>query len=389
MLVRAVAPEPADRHESAASLARALEDVTQRAGDAEAQPYPGLSSFTAETAEYFFGRELEVEEMGRKLQRAHLLALIGPSGAGKSSFLRAGLLPALPEGWRAVVAAPGTRPFMALGEALVAELSGDEDSIRELLRFEEADVAVALVSRWRKRHSQALIVLDQFEELFTLNPMEIQERFADLLGRLAVEADVRVLLAMRDDFLFRCHPFDALKPVLSELTLLGPLTGSGLRRALVQPALKCGYRFEDDALVDEMVQEVENERGALPLLAFAVAQLWRHRDRDQGLLTREAHQHVGGVGGALARHAEATLEDIGREREDRVREIFRNLATAEGTRAARSRDDLVSVFGVRRLEGEDVLDALIDARLLTSYDVSGTTGDDATADPELCRRSPR
>ena len=79
----------------------------------------------------------------------------------------------------------------------------------------------------------------------------------------------------------------------------------------MQPATKCGYPFEDDELVDEMLAEVAGERGALPLLAFAVARLWEKRDRDTGLLTRQAYEDIGGVGGALARHAESTIERIG------------------------------------------------------------------------------
>ena len=118
---------------------------------------------------------------------------------------------------------------------------------------------------------------------------------------------------MRDDFLFHCHLHRALAPIFSELTPLGPPVGAALRRALVQPALKCGYRFEEEKLVEEMVAEVNDERGALPLLAFAAAQLWEHRDRERGLLTREAHHRIGGVGGALAKHAEATLEKIGND----------------------------------------------------------------------------
>ena len=89
---------------------------------------------------------------------------------------------------------------------------------------------------------------------------------------------------------------------------------------------------------------MEGERGALPLLAFAAAQLWERRDREQGLLTREAYEQIGGVGGALAQHAEATLEHIGEDEIPIVRELFRNLVTAQGTRAARDREELLSVF---------------------------------------------
>jgi hypothetical protein len=94
-----------------------------------------------------------------------------------------------------------------------------------------------------------------------------------------------------------------------------------------------------------MVAEVQKERGALPLLAFAASRLWEKRDREKGLLTREAYREIGGVAGALAQHAEATLEQIGAQRTPIVRELFRNLVTVVGTRAVREREELLSVFG--------------------------------------------
>jgi WD40 repeat protein len=392
VLRQALDPQADRRHASARALAHALEEGTLRLpGFEEKRPYPGLASFSAEDAEYFFGREVEVEGIWKTLKRPRLLGLIGPSGAGKSSFLRAGLLPTLPRTWRAALSTPGTRPFQFLAQALAPSLAGDAQAVQSLLRFEDPEIAVPLVARWRERHEQAIIVVDQFEELFTLNPPEVKEAFARFLGRLVLEADVHVLLAMRDDFLFHCHAHEALAPILSDLTLLGPLSESGLRRALVQPALACGYRFEDEALVDEMVREVGRERGALPLLAFAASRLWEKRDRERGLLTREAYKEIGGVAGALAQHAEATLASIGTHRTPLVREVLRDLVTAQGTRAAREREELLSAFestprsrgeeagstaspsGVEtprwsRKDASEVLDALVDARLLTSYE---------------------
>ena len=371
---KAVAREPGERYPSAQALARALEEIAHRVtGIDEAQPYPGLSAFTEAEAEYFFGREAEVEEVWKKLPGRHLLAVVGPSGAGKSSFLRAGLIPAKPEGWAHLICTPGDAPFVALGQALVPEVSRDTHAMRQMLRFEDADVAVDLFRRWRSDHAEALVIVDQLEELFTLNAPEVQTRFASLLSRLVLEADIHVLLAMRDDFLLRCQEHEALRPVFSDLMPLGPPTGDALRRALVQPALKCGYRFEDEALVGEMLQAVEGERGALPLLAFAAASLWDRRDRAQGLLTRNSYEAIGGVAGALAQHAEATLEKVGTDKLPLVREMFRNLVTAEGTRAVRDVDELITVFPEeQRADAEAVLRALIDARLLTSYEAHAT-----------------
>jgi WD40 repeat protein len=377
VLRKAVARGRDQRYASAAALSRALDDVTLRTTADESQrPYPGLAAFTERDAGFFVGRELEIESTWKKLRRPHLQALIGPSGAGKSSFLHAGLRASAPPGWRVVVATPSHRPFAALVHVLAPELSGDSDAVARLIDFEQPDVAVAVVTRWRRRHDHALLVVDQFEELFTQSADDVQGRFAELLARLALEADVHVLLSMRDDFLFRCQRFESLAPLFSELTAIGPPTGAALRRALVQPALKCGYRFEDESMIDEMLAAVAGERGALPLAAFAMSRLWDTRDRERGLLTRAAYESIGGVAGALAQHAEATLDTIGQDRLPVVRELFRNLVTAQGTRATLDRDDLLSVFAEgNRRSAAAVLEALVDARLLTAYDAESLEGE--------------
>ncbi len=387
ILTRAVSPEANDRFRTASALARALEDVALRHDDAEdRKPYPGLMSFTESEAPFFFGREAEIESLWKKLKQPHLLALIGPSGAGKSSFLQAGLIARKPEGWRHVICHPGDAPFRALAQALVPAISGDSDAVQELLRFDDVDTAVGVLARWRRGADEALLIIDQFEELFTLNPQEVQSRFANLLGRLAVESDVHVLLSMRDDFLLYCHDHETLSPIFSELMPIKAPTGTALRRALVQPALVCGYRFEDDALVDEMLAEVAHERGALPLLAFAASRLWEKRDRETGTLTRNAYEECGGVGGALAQHAEATMERLGEARRETVREVFRNLVTAEGTRAVREMDELLSVF--ENVEAaREVIGALIDARLLTSYETVVVAGEASKRRVEIVHES--
>ncbi|HVT43010.1 MAG TPA: WD40 repeat domain-containing protein [Thermoanaerobaculia bacterium] len=133
-----------------------------------------------------------------------------------------------------------------------------------------------------------------------------------------------------------------------------------------------------------MIAEVEGERGALPLMAFAVSQLWQKRDRQEGLLTRQTYEEIGGVAGALAQHAEATMERIGMDRIAIVRELFRNLVTAQGTRAARDRDDLLSIFAQDERENvAGVLDSLVAARLLTSYKVKDSTSDAEREQPRI------
>ncbi len=370
---RCLEKRPEDRFDSARDLAEALKllvgaPATGAREVEEPSPYPGLRFFTESEAGLFYGRDGEVRALWGKLQERRLLAVIGPSGAGKTSFVRAGVVASRPSGWAAVVTTPGTSPLLMLAQALAPELAGDPEAVTQLLRFEDVGVVATTLSRWRRGHASALLVVDQFEELFTLNPPEVQARFADLLGRLAAEADVHVMLVLRDDFLMRCDEHEVLAPVFESLTPLRPLGGEGLRHALVEPAKKEGFRFSDDAFVEEMLASVEGERGALPLLAFAAARLWERRDRERRLLTQTAYEEIGGVAGGLAQHAEETLERIGPERQGIVREMFRNLVTSQGTRASIAREELLSVFGEKRDEAEEVLRELVGARLLTSYE---------------------
>jgi WD40 repeat protein len=408
VIQKAVKKDREGRFNSAHTLTRALEDVTLRVeGADDLHPYPGLASFTEDNAEYFFGREAEVEQMWRKLEGPpRMLAIMGPSGAGKSSFIAAGLVPNAPPDWGIIQTSPGNAAFTSLRSALTPELTHRPELLQALVTgADDPDVIVNAVAGWREGKSGALIIVDQFEELFTLNPAGTQSELAGLLRRLVLEVDAHILLSMRDDFAGSCNAHEPLQSIFQDMTFVNPPSGANLRRALIRPAQKCGYRFEDDELVDEMLAEVEGERGALPLLAFAAARLWEKRDRDTGLLTRQAYEDIGGVGGALAGHAEATIDHIGHERLPIVRELFRNLVTAEGTRAIREWYELLSVFdttGVGRAginpaptkegatvktgvapgstsvgEGfipsptaaEEVLRALIDARLLTSYEV--------------------
>jgi WD40 repeat protein len=378
---RCLHKDPAERFHSAHDLALALEAVLDRPlpgssrpdEHGERQPYPGLSAFTEADAPRFFGRESESATLWSRLKEGRLVALIGPSGAGKTSFVRAGVAASQLTGWAVIVCTPGRAPVQQLGQCLAPHLAGDPEALRQLVRFEDEDAAVALLQRWRRGYLATVVIVDQFEELFTLNPPDVQARFARLVGRAASEAGVRVVLSMRDDFLMRCHEHSALAPVFEGLMPLSPPAGEALRRALVEPARAEGYAFEE-GLVEDMLADVQGERGALPLLAFTVALLWMERDRERRLLTRASYDAAGGVAGALARHAEETLERIGAGREAKVREVFRNLVTAEGTRAAVEREELLSVFEDRVAAGE-ALDELVDARLLTSYEVRGRDGE--------------
>ncbi len=352
----------------------------------EENPYPGLTAFVESDAEFFFGREEEIEILKQKLEHRRLSALVGASGAGKTSLLRAGLIPSLPETWSWVLCEPGASPLQNLARTLVSQFLGDRDKIQKLMSLESVEQALPVLHLWRDRQEEALLIVDQFEELFTLNGPEEQSRFAELLGRVASETGVRVLVSVRDDFLLRCSEHEFLTPVFESLTPLIPPKEPALRRILIEPARKQGYVFEDSEMVDAMLWEVKNERGALPLLAFAASRMWVKRDRKSNRLTWDAYREIEGVGGALAQHAEAVLDRIGTEQQDTVREIFRNLITAQGTRVGRGREELLSVFEDPGRAGA-VVQALVNARLLTTFETTGPDDQEPSHQIEIIHES--
>ncbi len=338
-------------------------DVTAAQGASaatEAPPYKGLSTFTAEDADNYFGRETEAQLFANRLRSSALLAVVGPSGTGKSSFVLAGVLPLLPKTWRAKVMRPGAAPF----EALAAKLNLPRDRAN----------AAGVVSSLAEGETLVLVV-DQFEELVTLcqDPQERQE-FAQMLVGLAdgQGGRVRVVLTVRDDFLIKVQQLRALRERLSlALQLLGTPAREELMRVVTQPAARVGYGFDDPTLPAKMVDEVAEYPGALALLSFASSMLWELRDRHLRQMRAKTYEALGGVGGALAHHAEATLAQMNEAEGKLVREAFRHLVTSQSTRAVMSRSDMLDVLGGLP-SAHSVLEKLVTARLLvTSEDATG------------------
>jgi serine/threonine protein kinase/WD40 repeat protein len=300
----------------------------------EHAPFRGLAPFTTADASDYFGREREVEEVVNRLRVQTLVAVVGPSGAGKSSFVHAGVLAALPEAFRAESFRPGAHPLRALAAHLGAQV----------------------------------IVVDQLEEVFTLceDPGE-RAAFAEELARLADSGDQRIIVTLRDDFLIRAEGLPGLR-LGAGLVLLGTPARDDLLRILRRPLERVGYELDDPALAEEMVDEVAAMPGALALLSFAASKLWAERDRHFRQLRRKAYVAMGGVGGALAQHAEATLAQLRPEEQRLVRVAFQHLVTGAGTRTVVGRKELT-----RLIEGKgEVLERLISARLLVaSEDAAG------------------
>jgi WD40 repeat protein/tRNA A-37 threonylcarbamoyl transferase component Bud32 len=311
----------------------------------DAAPYRGLAAFTQKDADRFVGRERQAEAFANQLLITPLLAVVGPSGAGKSSFVQAGVLPRLASGWRSVVLRPGASPIATWN----------------------ARVDLSLVES-----EMLVIVVDQFEELFTLCADAAErDRFARNLIDAAARDRVRVVLTLRDDFLIRAGELGPLRDRIAQgLTLLATPAPDDLLRIVVEPARRAGYDFDDRELPARMVREVENQPGALALLSFTAARLWELRDRHFKRLTRASYEAIGGVEGALAAHADATLDACTADEQRLVRDAFRHLVTADGTRAVLTRAELDGVLG-KSSHAAAVVERLVAARLLVASEGEG------------------
>ena len=359
------------RFASGDELRAALESLLPERSAAlpEGNPYRGLRPFESQDRSLFFGRDADVRSLLERLRTGEMVVVAGDSGVGKSSLCRAGVLPRIAEGaleddrtWRVAALVPGHRPCDAIVAALAPLLELDEDDLGR--RLEEQPHALGRELRVRKGpEAGVLLLVDQLEELCTLAGPDQAERAARLLGGLAdCGPNVRVLATARGDFLVRLAQLPELGDRLSSrLHLLRPLAVEGLRQAVVAPARAKGVRFESDALVDEIVAPIAADPGTLPLLQFALAELWEARDQDTAMIRRRELDSIGGISGALGRHADAVLAALGDAR-TAARRVLLDLVTPEGTRSRRRPEDLLG--GDR--DAQRALEALIQARLVVA-----------------------
>ncbi len=370
---RCLRRDPAERFASGAEVRDALERLQSPRADRalpEGNPYRGLRAFEATHRDLFFGRDGEIRELLERLRSDAFVVVAGDSGVGKSSLCRAGVLPRVLEGalgdgraWRVETLVPGRQPFSTIGAALAGHLGSSEGVLESQLRDDVDEVGRALRQRQGDRKG-LLVLVDQLEELVTMSdPAEAAAAAEALVGLANQGPGVRVLATVRGDFLTRLTALPALKDaIVGGLFLLGPLGRDGIRAAILGPAQESGVRFESDSLVEELVSSAASGEGYLPLLQFALAQLYDARDTDRGLITVSALGGIGGVAGALARHADAVVAGLRPGQRVVARRLLSSLVTTQGTRARRTATELKCEEG----SGRDVLEALVAGRLVVA-----------------------
>ncbi len=379
LVTRSLEREPTLRP-SAAEWARVLDGVIlDGRSDAviEDGPYRGLAAFDEQHARFYFGRELEIDAFLERLRDTPNLPIVGPSGAGKSSFLYAGVIPRLRarEPWTVIAFRPGADPVGALARHVMLALRDDrqvgsrpgEPELKAQIQTFRAELletptllAARLATIASMRASRVLLAVDQLEEAFTqgAGDTERQHFLQMLLSAVDDPLDpIRVVVTVRDDFVGKLAG-------LRSLFVVKKLGVEDVRRTITGPLARYDYQFDDVTIVDDLIAEVGTAEAAnLPLLQFACRTLWEGRDIAGRRLLRATYREMGGLAGALARHADHALSELSPDEYRTAHQLLLRLVVGT-TRRSVARDQLVSGAG---LQADAVLDRLLSARLLVQH----------------------
>lgn len=396
IIQRATAKDPSERYPDAQSLVREYHQ-TLRHGAATVEmsleeldlsdfelletknPYKGLRAFQQADAADFFGRGSMVQQVLDRLQEDvvehNFLAVIGPSGSGKSSLVKAGVLPALRHGrvpgsehWFYAEMVPGEVPLEELAAALLSVSTAPLPGIVDLLRDSEKGLAEGVAWALPSKDSRLVLMIDQFEEVFTQVEQERdRQQFLDLiLNAVAAEnSPVIIIATLRADFYDRPLLYQGFGELIRKRTeLVLPLNDEELEETITGPAYRVGAVLEE-GLAETIIEDVREQPGALPLLQYALTELFERRDG--ALLTKAAYSDIGGTLGALAKRAEEVYLRFRNDGKDMARQMFLRLVTLgegqEDTRRRILQTELLTL-GDRDVV-EDVIDHFGRYRLLT------------------------
>jgi len=390
ILQKATEKNPADRYTDARQVAADLRDALTQTVTADlspipdyssiTNPYKGLRAFREADAADFFGRDALVQQILERLTDTHryqrFLSVVGPSGSGKSSVVRAGVVPALRNGaipqadkWFIVDMVPGAHPLRQLEAALLSVALRPPARLYEMLKADEDSLLWAVDRVLADADSELLLIVDQFEEIFT-NVESEEERlhFLTLLkkGVTSPDSRLRLIITLRADFTDRPLEYVEFGELMRQRTeFVLPLSADEIESAITGPAHRVGLSV-DPPLVAAIVADVREEPGALPLLQYALTEVFERREANR--LTLAAYRESGGVLGALARRAEEVYVSLDAEQQRIVRQMLLRLVTlGEGTEDTRRRARRAEIADVVRDNAtlQIVLDRFGQYRLLT------------------------
>lgn len=345
-------------------------------------PYKGMAYFQEEDAHLFFGREQLTNEIVEQLLSKrpdetfpNFLAVIGASGSGKSSLIRAGIVPAIrrqkPD-WHIHVITPTAHPLKELANSLTRDIESVTQAATLIDDMYEDSRSLDLyIGRKCDNDEKLLLVIDQFEELFTLckDPLTRQIYVDNLMSAVATPGSVNLLISLRADFYSHCSQYDSLRGRLADFQVyIGPMDENEMRKAIEQPALLHGLILEPE-MVNLILDDVGKESGALPLLSHALLETWRRREGQ--VMKTAGYLASGRVQGAIAQTAEQVYQNLRPEHQTIAHNIFLRLTelgegTEDTSRKVALQELVINDF--TRSDEHHVLGILTRERLVTTSD---------------------
>ena len=318
----------------------------------KASPYKGLNRFNAADRDRFYGRDKLIRRILEAINASGLTLVTGASGSGKSSVIRAGVIPELKQSLshysiKDFIFTPSQDPFESLYRCLLSEEKDYQfsESDAQIVLTKKADAIAQVIDRLKDKDERWLWFIDQFEELFTnCGDESIRQNFIDGIVKIVKSGDgsVRIILGMRADFLEQFSFYPALGTILDKdnIHLVTEMHPDELRQAIEQPAAKHGVVFET-GLVEQIIQDVQGQRGYLPLLQYSLNLLWEtecktkaadgRAEIENRILNVSTYNLLEGVRGALQTRVDKLYRNLSSDQRSLTKQIFLKLVNIVDT----------------------------------------------------------
>lgn len=345
-------------------------------------PFVGLRPFEPNESHLFFGREVQINDIISNLKNHNFTSVIGYSGSGKSSIIKSGLIPKVKSSkdigpgkeWNTILFRPGINPIQNLCKSIIQIQTGSDHSVKELVDSffkKDKDIISGIIDDLKQSKNNTLIILDQFEELFSFidlnSNQESNRHHAQIFVNAIIEAvnhsnkNIYIVLTMRSEFLGRCTEFKGLPEILNTAQYLIPrMTSNELQQVIEGPLNYSNIKISDD-LVKLLLQDVVFNQDQLPVLQHALMRTIQHWNMhsDNDTVGVDDYNHIGGMDLALSNHVDEAYLELSENQKITAEKIFKSLVNfSDTTNLTRRPTTLLDLMHITGFERSNILEVI-------------------------------